>query len=454
MSATPIIAIFDIGKTNKKLFLFDEAYRILHEESTRFDEITDEDGDPCEDIKKLQAFVFSSLRNVHCNTDFKLKAVNFSSYGASFVNVNKSGAPATSLYNYLKHYPQDLLQQFYATYGGEQIFSVLTSSPVLGHLNSGMQLYWLKHKRPALFNEINSSLHLPQYCSYLLTNKMVSEKTSIGCHTNLWDFSTNNYHDWVNKEGILSKLAPLVPSTAVMPAANANADYLVGVGLHDSSAALIPYLTSFQEPFVLLSTGTWCISLNPFNYTPLTAEELAQDCLCYLTYEGKPVKASRLFAGNTHELRIKRLAAHFNKAVDHYKTVKPDIDWIDTAKEKEGACLNNQKDFDKTDLTQFASYEEAYHGLILHIISQQVASTQLVLRDTSTKRIFVDGGFGKNEVFMHLLAAALPELEVFAASIAQATAMGAALAIHSAWNSKQLPANIVELKYYGSAQRV
>lgn len=454
MSATPVIAIFDIGKTNKKLFLFDEAYKIVHEETTRLDEITDEDGDPCEDLKKLQAFVFSSLKIVQRNKDFRLKAVNFSAYGASFVNVNKSGAPATPLYNYLKQYPQDLLQRFYAAYGGEQAFSALTASPVLGHLNSGMQLYWLKHKRPALFNEINCSLHLPQYFSYLLTNKMVSEKTSIGCHTNLWNFLTENYHDWVNEEGIFPKLAPLVPSTTAMPAADSNANYLVGVGLHDSSAALIPYLAAFQEPFVLLSTGTWCISLNPFNPTPLTAEELAQDCLCYLTYEGKPVKASRLFAGNAHELGIKKLAVHFNKAADHYKTVKPDMDWMYAAKEKLDAHNNLQEDFEKTDIAQFSSYEEAYHALVRYIVSQQVASMQLALKGTVVKRIFVDGGFGRNEIFMYLLAASLPEMEVFAASMAQATALGAALAIHSAWNSKHLPANIVELKYYATAQRV
>ena len=50
----------------------------------------------------------------------------------------------------------------------------------------------------------------------------------------------------------------------------------VGIGLHDSSAALIPYLVNFSMPFVLISTGTWCISMNPFSKTALTAEELQQ----------------------------------------------------------------------------------------------------------------------------------------------------------------------------------
>ena len=94
-----------------------------------------------------------------------------------------------------------------------------------------------------------------------------------------------------------------------------------GVGLHDSSAALIPYLSHFEEPFILLSTGTWSISLNPFNQTPLTSEELNKDCLCYLDYNSKPVKASRLFAGNKHELEAKRLAEHYHLHPDYYKEV-------------------------------------------------------------------------------------------------------------------------------------
>jgi len=43
-----------------------------------------------------------------------------------------------------------------------------------------------------------------------------------------------------------------------------------------------------------------------------------------------------------------------------------------------------------------------------------------------------------------------PEMEVFAASMAQATAIGTALAIHKCWNTKPMPNDIIELKYYAS----
>jgi sugar (pentulose or hexulose) kinase len=85
---------------------------------------------------------------------------------------------------------------------------------------------------------------------------------------------------------------------------------------------------------------------------------------------------------------------------------------------------------------------------MLDIIYQQIASTQLVLKGTDVKRIFVDGGFSKNVVYMNLLATAFPQVEVYAASMAQATGLGAALAIHGAWNKKPLPNNIIQLQYY------
>lgn len=332
MKKTPVIAVFDVGKTNKKLFLFDERYKIVSERSARFIETLDEDGDACENLESLRLSIFDSLREVFKNPEFEVRAINFATYGASFVYIDEDGKPLAPLYNYLKDYPEELKAKFYGDYGGQELFSNLTASPVLGSLNSGMQIYRIKHEKPELFRQIKYALHLPQYLSYLISGEAYSDITSIGCHTNLWDFSKNQYHEWVKKEGILEKLAPIVPSDRVMPAAFPGNSYGVGAGLHDSSAALVPYLVSFNEPFILLSTGTWCISLNPFNSSPLTAEELENDCLCYLQYEGKPVKASRLFAGYEHEQQVKRIAEHYGTDVISYRSVPYDASLMGTWK--------------------------------------------------------------------------------------------------------------------------
>ena len=112
-----------------------------------------------------------------------------------------------------------------------------------------------------------------------------------------------------------------------------------------------------------------------------------------------------------------------------------------------------QSAFAKRDLASFKSYEQAYHQLIADIINQQVYSSNLVLKGTPVKRIFVDGGFGKNPIFMHMLADAFPGIEVFAASVAQASALGAALAFHKHWNSKPIPTDIIELKFYADSKK-
>jgi hypothetical protein len=190
---------------------------------------------------------------------------------------------------------------------------------------------------------------------------------------------------------------------------------------------LIPYLATFKgQKFVLISTGTWCITLNPFNHTPLTEDELQQDCLIYMQYTGEPVKASRLFAGFEHEQIIKQLSEQFHTPLDYYKNVKFDAKLVE--------------------LFDDHTYESAYHQLMLNLVNKQIVSSKLVLNDDSVKKLFVDGGFGKNEIYMSLLAKAFPAMEVYAASVAQATALGAALGIHKDWNKKEIPQNLIALK--------
>jgi len=448
----PAIAVIDVGKTNKKIVLFDQHYNIVCERSARFLETADEDGDPCENLEALRLSVFDSLRWLFTKPDFDVKAINFSAYGASFVNIDEDGNPVTPLYNYLKPYPEELKNRFYNDYGGQEAFSLQTASPVLGSLNSGMQLYRLKHEKPEVFKQVKYSLHLPQYLSYLISGKPCSDITSIGCHTNLWDFQKNDYHQWVHKEGIDQKLAPISSYDETTKAVFPGNNYLVGIGLHDSSAALIPYMVNFHEPFILLSTGTWCITLNPFNNTQLSIDELKQDCLCYLHYQGQPVKASRLFSGPEYEEGVDRIAQHFNHDHIRYRTIEfnPEMTSVLTKDNQPGTTAS----FAKRDISLFVSGEEAYHQLVVDIIRQQVQSTNLVLNGSPVKRLFVDGGFSRNAVYMNLLAMAFPQLEVYAASMAQATALGAALSIHKSWNKKRLPNTLIKLQYYAATQTV
>ena len=346
---------------------------------------------------------------------------------------------------------EHLQEKFYADYGGEEEFSFRSGSPVLGRLNSGMQLYRIKYERPALFERIHRALHLPQYLSFLVSGQTFTDMTSIGCHTNLWDFTKNDYHDWVAAEGLSSKFAPIVGGDQVFPASFPGNNYGVGVGLHDSSSALIPYLVNFDEPFVLISTGTWCISLNPFNRTPLTASELQSDCLNYISYKGVPVKASRLFAGYVHEQHVKRIADYFEQSTAKYRTMPYNRALMRRLRETQpqGKAVGDKVSaFGMRELSDFATDVEAYHQLVADLVALQRKSTTLIINGGKVKRIFVDGGFSKNQIYMSLLAESFPDMEVYAASMAQATAVGAALAIHDSWNNTPPPADLIALRFY------
>jgi L-fuculokinase len=440
------IAVFDIGKTNKKLLLFDGQYKVFLERSWQFDEIKDEDGYPCEDIAALSAWIKGAVDEVLSMENVAVKAINFSAYGASFVHVDSIGNPVAPLYNYLKPFPEKLQKEFYSKYGGQSNFSQITASPVLGNLNSGLQLYRLKYEQETVFHNIYRSLHLPQYISGIVTKKYISDITSIGCHTALWDFQKRKYHEWVYAENISKKLADIISGDETQPIQYKQHNLKIGIGMHDSSAALVPYLLNFAEPFVLLSTGTWNISLNPFNDEPLTTGELQKDCLCYLTHEAKPVKASRLFAGYEYDLQVKRIASHFQGQPEKYTGLHFNKDLLEFPKKEQNEPYH-LKTFSSRELNEFPNDENAYYQLVSDLVFAQKQATRLIMND-DVKLLFVDGGFSKNAIFMHFLANIFPKQKVYAASVAQASALGAAMVIHKSWNEKKIPENVVQLNHY------
>lgn len=435
----PVVAVFDIGKTNKKFFLFDSNFNKVYEESVMLPETADEDGYPCEDIDKLEGWIKNSFSNVSKNKSFDIQAVNFASYGASLVHLDDQNNKVYPLRNYLKPFDSKLLETFNAYYNQDNALLLETASPLLGNLNSALQLYSLKYIHKEVYSRIKVSLHLPQYLSFLFSGKHYSDLTSIGCHTLLWDFSKGKYHDWIIQESLNKKLAGILSHDNFFTLNRNESKAKIGIGLHDSSAAMIPYLYNFNESFILLSTGTWTITLNPFNSEPLTQADLKNDCLCYLTHQGKPVKASRLLLGLKHDQEIKKISEHFNKNDTYYKKVAFDVRY-----------LRNISLYDPAnELSVYHSFEEAYHSLIDYLVKLQITSTEFVLSTKEpTKRIFVDGGFSKNPIFMKMLAMAFPNTEVFAASMAQASALGAAISIHKKWSNKPIPTDLINLRYY------
>ncbi|WP_234734713.1 FGGY-family carbohydrate kinase [Tellurirhabdus bombi] len=431
-----VYAVFDVGKTNKKLILFDENRQVVEERQDFFPEIEDEDGFPCDDIDRLTRWVRSTWMDLRRDSQYIVKGVNFTAYGASFVHLDAEGRPVLPLYNYLKPIPEELSDRFYASLEEDpEAFAACTCSPRLGLLNSGLQLYWLKYAKPEQYKRIHTSLHLPQYLSYLITGEKFSDFTSVGCHTALWNFNRQTYHDWVFREGIDEKLAPLTKDSV----ASVVDGILVGVGLHDSSSAVVPYLLQSNEPFLLVSTGTWCINLNPFNNEPLTPELLRRDCLSYLSPKGQMTKASRVFFGREHDYQVERIAAHFNVSPDFYKslvfTVSNSQNGSFRAAHMAGTGPFPEEPAGTWDLSGYGSAREAYHHLMHGLMDVLQASIELVQKGERT--FYVDGGFARNPLFMQMLAQRFPGRKIRTLEVPQATALGALMHLEQGEARKQ-----------------
>ena len=429
--------VFDIGKTNKKVLVYDAALEVVHEASTQLAEATDDDGFPCEDLPALTAWMDAQLAQVR--SAYPITHLNVSTYGASLVYVDAEGQPVAPLYNYLKPIDTGFLRKLYRAHGGPQHFHAVTGSPPLGALNSGFQLAWFREADPAAFAKTHHALHLPNYLSYRYTGRAVADYTSIGCHTALWDMTRGRYHDWLGAGALRERLPEAAPAHGLTPGRGSAEGLQVGTGIHDSSAALVPYLRSSTEPFVLLSTGTWSIAFAPDNATPLTTYELSRDCLNFLRTDGTPVKASRLFLGREHDLQCAVLAEHFGVELGFYEMV-PYVERQDPRGERAQfvwQVLSGEYVGDvqlsaqgKTRLTD-ATYALAYHRLMRELVDLQIEQLRLLVDDDDLRTLHIDGGFADNPLFTAMLAAHYPRARVLPARHAQGTALGAALALRS-----------------------
>ena len=104
--AEEVLLVFDIGKTNKKVVLFDHHLTMLHHEEIRFEETLDDEGDPCENVELLESWIIEMLHHYLHSAEYEVKGVNFSTYGATLVHLDKEGKRTAPIYNYLKTLPE------------------------------------------------------------------------------------------------------------------------------------------------------------------------------------------------------------------------------------------------------------------------------------------------------------------------------------------------------------
>jgi sugar (pentulose or hexulose) kinase len=428
-----VIAVFDIGVNYKKLLLFDYRLNLVTQTEERFIPDKDDYGFECDNIDQIEKWIRRTVSGLIRSETWDLTAINFVTYGASLIFLDSHGRRLTPVYNYLKPVDSAITEKIYARYGGKDDFCTKTASPQLGMLNSGMQALWLKITRPEIFSKARHILHYPQYLSYLFTDIPSAEFTSIGYHTALWDFDKMMYHEWVRDEGF--PVPDPISSDTTNEVVIEGKKIKVGIGLNNSSAALVPYYSTERGNFMLVSTGTTCTNMNPFNRDKLTPEQLSGDCYCNLSVDMKPVVCSVLFLGQLHHSAVKLISYYFKIQEESFKLIKPDMKFFNKLSSEfshsrvfleESQYAKHLKE--EPDLFEFDHFVEAYHQLMIELSDLTVEYINLVESGKEDlKNLYLTGSFARNDLFVRLLASSFPHLKVYTAEINHSSALGAAM---------------------------
>ena len=312
-----------------------------------------------------------------------------------------------------------------------------TGSPRLPDgLNLGAQLAWADSLYPAAMAR-STLVSWAQYWGWWLTGQMVSEVTSLGCHTDLWAPAKADWSSMARAKGWVERFAPLAKAGDVIgtlrpeiAAATGLSRYIkVLAGLHDSNAALMAargYAEIADNEATVLSTGTWFIGMR-LPVTPVATAELpqARDCLVNVDAYGAPVPSARFMGGR----EIEALIEIDTRRVD----IKPDQPRLLTAVPAvlaSGAMhvptlapgCGPFPDAAARWANPPADWYERRAAACLYAALVTDAALDLIGSDD---RLLVEGRFAEAQVFVRALASLRPHTQVYVANAHNDVSFGA-----------------------------
>ncbi|MBO3761367.1 FGGY-family carbohydrate kinase [Ciceribacter sp. L1K22] len=307
------IAVIDIGKTNAKVVVVDAVTGVELAVRKTANAVLSGPSYPHYDIEALWQFILKTLKDFAANTGFD--ALSITTHGASAALLDADGKLALPVLDYEYLYP-DTVTVVYREL--RPAFSDTFSPLLTGGLNIGAQLHYQKTAFPDAFAKVKTILTYPQYWAYRLTGVAANERTSLGCHTDLWLPYSNQFSPLVEKLDLAERMAPVRSAFDVLGEIRPNLAREIGVtrpvpvycGIHDSNASLLPYLVDRALPCTVVSTGTWVVCFAP-GARP-DGLDSTRDTLVNVDAFGNPVPSSRYMGGRewemiTHELPLSPL---------------------------------------------------------------------------------------------------------------------------------------------------
>lgn len=293
------IAVFDCGKTNLKLCVLDGDRLVWS--ATRPNAPLTAPPYPHADAAGAEAWLLEKL--TEAAQRFAITDLVPVTHGACAALVTGAGDLALPILDYETPLPEAVAY----TAARPDFTETLSPDLPLG-LNLGRQIFWLQQQFPAEFARAHWVLTYPQYWAFRLTGRAVSEVTSLGCHTDLWDPGAQHFSSLITAQGWGGLFPPLAAAgdtvgtitPAIAAQTGLSPDCRVRAGIHDSNASFLRHRLAADGVFSVVSTGTWIIAMSGGGAMP--ALDPARDCLANVDALGTPVPCARFMGGREYQV--------------------------------------------------------------------------------------------------------------------------------------------------------
>ncbi|MCL1994109.1 MAG: FGGY family carbohydrate kinase [Spirochaetes bacterium] len=457
------IAVIDIGMTNKKIAVYDSSLSQLESRGKNFKPKMIE-GLETHDLDAMEKWFVAELKELAAK--YPIKALAVSAHGATFVCLDAGGQCALPCVYYTHEPGEDFHRLFYERFGDADKLQLQTGTPAFKALiNPAKGLFFLQQRFGEAFQNLHAVLPYPQYWGFRFSGEMGAESTYMGNHTYLWDQIHDDFSTVARELG----LASLIPgqlrkswdtlgtvSASFAALTGLSKDTIVTMGIHDSNAALLPYFAKKGgRHFILNSSGTWCVIMNPVEKYGFNETELGKIVFFNISAFGTPIKTAIFLGGLEFETWAKQIfqrhgredSPPWNEAL--YRAVLKERRLFLLPELMPGSGqfpLSNARIVEDGEVYSFGSapsppcfgdYAKVFAALRISLVMQTLTALQRAGIEKGYE-LYIEGGFRKDESYSRLLAAALPDNKVFLTDIAEASALGAAMTAKIALSGKSL----------------
>ncbi|MBS0482887.1 MAG: carbohydrate kinase [Proteobacteria bacterium] len=420
--------VIDLGKTLGKVSLWSRAGEML-DRQVRPNAPVVIDGLKRLDADGIGEWLVTALARY---ADHPVEAIIPVGHGAGVVAVSGAG-PVVAPLDYEQALPADVLREY------RQLRDpfALTGSPALPDgLNLGAQLYWLDRLNSTAMARA-TLLPWAQYWAWFLSDRAVSEVTSLGCHSDLWHPAKGQFSALARTQGWAARFAPLAQAADVAgllrpdlaQRTGLSAQVKILAGLHDSNAALLAargFAGIARNEATVLSTGTWFIAMR----LPGTAADTgglpeARDCLVNVDVFGNAVPSARFMGGREIESVIEIDTRRVDIKPDQPRLLAavPDL-LANSTMLLPGLApgCGPYPDWTARWIAEPADWYARRAAMCLYAALVADVSLDLI---GSRERLLIEGRFADAEVFVRALAALRPETAVFVANAHNDVSYGA-----------------------------